>query len=182
VLLAGCTTTADEMDAPPLAEARGPLTAPGYMEMAASSDMFELESSRLAMQMSRNPAIRSFAQMMINDHGRTTNEMMSIGQGLRLGPPPPQMVPHHAEMLERLRTASPADFDRAYKREQVMAHQEALALHRDYADRGDAEPFRAFAARTVPVIEMHYGQAQGLPEYTAMPQPMQAPVRSGERG
>jgi putative membrane protein len=187
-LMAGCATPPpDQTQAPGApADPMAPTSAPGYMAMAASSDMFEIESSRLALQASRDGAVRQFAQMMINDHGRTTSEMMAIAQQQGLAPPPPQMMPHHAEMLERLRSAAPGGFEAAYKREQIMAHQEALNLHRTYAAQGDNEAFRAFAARTVPAIEMHYGHAQSLPEMAMAPQPMpmeQAPPpAAGERG
>lgn len=189
--VAGCMTPMDDRSA--VAEdPMSPLMAPGYIQMAASSDMFEIESSGLALQASRNPAVRSFAQMMINDHSRTSSEMMDAARQIGLDAPPPRMLPHHAEMLERLRAAQPMEFDRAYKAEQIAAHEEALTLHRNYADRGDAPPFRALAARAVPIVEMHYEHARNLPEYAAAPQPVQPysypqpapPVRrrSGERG
>ena len=192
LLLAGCATTPavdTGAEAALTGDPMSPTSAPGYMAMAASSDMFEIESSRLAHQMSRSPAVHQFAQMMINDHSRTSSEMMAAARTLGLTPPPPQMMPHHADMLNRLRTASPADFDMAYKREQIAAHQEALTLHRNFAAQGDAEPLRAVAARAVPVVEMHYGHAQSLPEQAAMapqtytPAPAEtAPIRRGERG
>src|SRR3712207_2371625 len=66
MLLGGCATTEpDDLPPPALAaDPMSPTSAPGYMQMAASSDMFEIESSRLALQMSRNQAVRSFAQMI----------------------------------------------------------------------------------------------------------------------
>lgn len=50
-----------------------------------------------------------------------------------------------------------------YKREQMMAHQEALMMHRTYAARGDNAALRAMAARAVPMIQMHMSRAQALP-------------------
>jgi putative membrane protein len=191
-LLAGCTTMEPDYAAEPaLAEdTMLPTSAPGYMEMAASSDMFEIESSRLALQRSRHPAVRSFAQMMIADHSRTSSEMMAAARQIGLAPPPPRMLPHHMDMLERLRVAPHGDFDRMYKHEQIMAHEEALGLHRNFADRGDAPPFRALAARAVPIIEAHFAHARSLPEHAEMMHPPHhhplppppLPRRSGERG
>ena len=191
--VAGCTTpmTGMEPEGRALAaDAMSPLSAPGYMQMAASSDLFEIESSRMALQMSRNQAVRSFAQTMINDHSRTSSEMTSVAQQIGLDPPPPQMLPHHQDMLQRLREVPLADFDRAYKAEQIAAHEEALTLHRNYADRGDVDPFRTLAARAAPIVEMHLGHARSLPEYAAAPAPEPyypepaPPIRrrAGERG
>lgn len=185
-LLGGCATTNEDMSGPPpLADPMSPLSAPGYMAMAASSDMFEIESSRLALQRSRHPAVRQFAQMMITDHTRTSSEMMAAARELGLSPPPPGMMPHHMEMLDRLRGAAPGEFDAAYKREQLMAHEEALNLHRNYADQGDAPPFRAVASRAVPVVQAHWDHARTLPEMTQVEEtynPAPAERRSGERG
>ncbi len=187
MLFAGCATTAAEDMAEPAAalDPASPLSAPGYMAMAASSDMFEIESSRLALQRSRHPAVRQFAQMMITDHTRTSSEMMAAARELGLSPPPPGMMPHHMEMLDRLRGAAPGEFDAAYKREQLMAHEEALNLHRNYADQGDAPPFRAVASRAVPVVQAHWDHARTLPEMTQVEEtytPAPAERRSGERG
>ena len=191
--VAACTTPMAGMESEASAVAAdptSPLSAPGYMQMAASSDLLEIESSRMALQMSRNQAVRSFAQLMFNDLNRTSSEMIRAAQQIGLDPPPPQLLPHHQDMLQRLREVPLADFDRAYKAEQIAGHEEALALHRNYADRGDAEPFRALAARTAPIVEMHLGHARSLPDYAAAPAPdpyypePAPPVRrrAGERG
>jgi putative membrane protein len=133
------------------------------MEMAHSGDMFEIESSRMAQQMARTPAVRTFADMMIADHTRMMNEMMPMAQSMGMNMASMPMAPHHTAMLDRLRTASAAEFDMMYKREQVMAHREARMLHANYAARGDNSQMKATAARAVPMIEMHMRQAEALP-------------------
>ena len=181
-LLGGCASRAEEE--PPMAastmDPMSPLAAPGFMMMAASSDQFEIQSSRMALQMSRNAQVRSFAQMMIDHHSRTTAELMSLAQANGLNPPPPTLMPQHQAMLDRIRAAAPGDFDAAYKREQIASHEEALSLMRNYSTSGDLPPFRDFAARTSPIIEQHLSQAQALPEYMAPMAPQ--PARAGERG
>lgn len=39
-----------------------------FVTMAASSDMFEIQSSQLAMQNSKQDSVRQFAEMMVADH------------------------------------------------------------------------------------------------------------------
>ena len=140
-----------------------PTRAADYMKMAHSGDMFEIESSQMALQMSRNEAVRSFAQMMVTDHTRMMNEMMTLAAGMNMDMSSMPMMPHHAQMLQRLRAASAAEFDMMYKREQVMAHQEGRMMHGTYAARGDNPALRAMAARAVPMIQGHLTRAQGLP-------------------
>lgn len=178
LLVAGCSSSRPEepIETAPALDPMSPLAAPGYLAMAASSDQFEIESSRVALQMSQNPAVRSFAQMMIDHHTRTTQEAATIAQANGMAPPPPTLMPAQQAALDRVRAAAPADFDATYKREQIAGHQEALTLHQNYAAQGDTQVLRDFATRTVPIIQQHLSQAQGLPDYAP------PPPRAGERG
>lgn len=166
ILVSGCSTMmADKMGMNGRTAAGSmaiPTTASAYIEMAHSSDMFEIESSQHALQMSQAPAVRSFAQMMVNDHTRMMNEMaMTPDMGMNMSSMP--MMPRHMAMMQRLRAASAADFDMMYKREQMMAHEEALMMHRAYAARGDNPALKAMAARAVPMIQMHMSRVRALP-------------------
>jgi predicted outer membrane protein len=46
-----------------------------YRAMAMQSDAFEIASSRLALERSRNPAVRAYAQQMIRDHSMTSEAL-----------------------------------------------------------------------------------------------------------
>ena len=46
-----------------------------YRMMAAQSDAFEIASSQLALERSRNPAVRRYAQNMIQDHTMTSQAL-----------------------------------------------------------------------------------------------------------
>ncbi len=182
---AGCATQpAAVVEAPMPAVAavdpNSPLAAPMYMQMAASGDLFEIQSSQLALQMSQNAGVRAMAQMLIADHTRMSNEMRVAAATAGLTPPPPALLPHHAQMLEQLRAAAPGTFDLAFRDAQIAAHTEALQLHQNYASGGDHPALRAVAARAVPVIQGHLNHAQTL----AAPPPtgVLQPARSGERG
>lgn len=47
-----------------------------YRTMAAQSDAFEIASSRLALERSRNSIVRRYAQEMIQDHSMTSQALM----------------------------------------------------------------------------------------------------------
>ena len=55
-----------------------PMTAEGFRAMALQSDAFEIASSQLALQQSRNPAIRSFARQMVQDHSMTSQALVQF--------------------------------------------------------------------------------------------------------
>ena len=150
--LSGCATMGAPMD-------MTPSSAPAYVAMAASSDMFEIESSRLALQRSRNAMNRMHAEMMIRDHMNTTTQLKAAAASAGLGVPM-QMLPIHAAMLDALSRST--SFDATYKRQQVMSHQQALALHDNYARRGDVPQLRGVAAAAVPVVRGHLDHSQRM--------------------
>jgi putative membrane protein len=145
--LAGCDTLM-----PPAAPAMNPLRAPGFVALAASSDMFEIESSRMALQRAQDPMLRMHAELMIRDHTNTSAQLSAAAQSLGI-PVPVQMQPMHLSMLDAL-SRSP-NFDATYRQQQLSSHQQALNLMSNYARHGDVPQLRGLAAATVPVIRSH---------------------------
>jgi putative membrane protein len=86
---------------------------------------------------------------------------MAAANAAGVPPMTPQLMPMQADMMARLQSA--ANFDRAYAREQVMAHEMALRLHQNYAARGDAPALRAVASTAVPVVRQHLAMARRWP-------------------
>jgi putative membrane protein len=148
---------ASAQDAPP-----APTTANAYLAQASSGDQFEIQSSQRALQISQDPSIKSTAQMIIADHTRLSSELQAAATAAGIAPPPPVLAPRHAQMLDRLQRTTATRFDQAYRQAQVVAHREALALHRTYADRGDTPALKQAATRAVPVIEMHLQHVEAL--------------------
>lgn len=190
--LSACATNEDTAATEPMAPAaaavdpNSPLAAPNYMMMAASSDQFEIQSSQMALQMSQNPAVQSFARLLIAHHQATSQNLMTAAQSAGLTPPPPALQPMHQQMLQQLQAAGP-NFDAAFRDIQIQAHQQALELHQGYANGGDVPALRNVAAAAVPVIQQHLTAAQSLNVSTApmqgtTPAPTGTTTRAGERG
>ena len=157
--LAACSTTAIK-DAADVAEAapttdETPETALPYVAMAGSSDMFEIQSSRLQIAQGQDQRLRGFANMMIEHHTRTSRDLMAAAKAARLRPPPPRLVEFQAEMLSRLRPLRGAEFDREYRRQQVVSHELALRLHENYSKAGDNPRLRTAAGATTGVVRQH---------------------------
>jgi putative membrane protein len=137
--------------------------------------------------MSQNPAVRNFGNLLVADHTRTTQLLMSTAQSAGITPPPPSLLPDQQAMLSQLQAAgSGPGFDMAFKNAQIAAHQQGLQLHQNYAASGDVPALRAVAGQAVPIIQMHLNQAQMLnvSPPAPPPPPPTAPTSgsSGERG
>lgn len=139
-----------------------PTAAQPYMMMAGASDLFEIQSSQIALQKSQNPEVRRFAQMLVDHHTQTTATLMQQAQAAGMTPPPPELMPRQRAMIAQLNAADAASFDRVYLTQQVPAHQEALALHGNYAQRGDTPQLRTAAQGAVPIVQQHLTEAQRM--------------------
>lgn len=139
-----------------------PEGAMAYVAMAGSSDMYEIESSRMQQQRGVSGNLRSYAAMMIDHHTRTTAATMAAARAAGMNPPPPMMMPREAAMIARLQNLNGAAFDREYKMQQTMAHEMALALHSNYAKAGDTPSLRATANAAVPVVRGHLAQIRAM--------------------
>jgi putative membrane protein len=138
---------------PPAAAIR---TTAGFVQAAAVSDLYEVQSSRLASMKTRVMDVRRFADMMIADHTATTTQLMQIVS--RSAPtitPPMQPDARRQALLAELMQAQGPDFDRRYVMQQINAHREALMLMEGYAQMGDNAELRQFASATAPKIRMH---------------------------
>ena len=131
-------------------------TLAGYVPNAAMGDMFEIESSTMALGRSQNAEIKKAAQMIINDHKKSSAEMKTILTNVQGAPAlPTELDERRKGMLDNLRGASPADFDDVYLDQQTAAHHEAELLHRNYGANGDNPQLKAFAAKTADIVKGH---------------------------
>lgn len=167
VLLPGCAAT-DSGSASASASAAGsagdltPEDRGAYVMMAGASDLYEIQSSQLALSRAQRPEVRQFAQMLITHHTQTTQQVTAAARAAGLTPPPPRLMPMHAQMIASLDAASGASFDSAYLSQQIPAHEQALALHSNYAQNGDTPALRTAAAAAVPIVQSHLDQTRRL--------------------
>jgi putative membrane protein len=128
------------------------LSASTYVASAASMDLFVIGSSELALRRSSSQRVHEFARMMIEAHKGMSAQLSLAGRRLNLLPSA-TLLPEHQAMLDQLQAAT--DFDGTYRRQQLAVHQKALALHRNYATRGQSPTLKPVAAAAVPMIERH---------------------------
>lgn len=145
---------------PPPAEAK--TSAMPYVMAAGMSDLYEINSSQIALQKSKTPAIRSFATMLIKHHTMTTAATMKAAKKAGLTPPAPALDAGATASITELQSASAADFDRLYIGQQIPAHQAALDLHQSYSTGGDQAPLRMTATTAVPIVKQHIAAALKL--------------------
>jgi putative membrane protein len=138
-------------------------TAQGFAMRAALSDMFEIQSSQMALERSQANEVKAFAQRMVTEHQTMTNELQSALQQANITvAPPSQLDQQKQEIIQQLRDASATDFDDRYIDAQTEAHENTLNLFRDYANNGDTPVLKQLASRSVARIEAHLQTVKAL--------------------
>ena len=131
-----------------------------FVTKVAVSDMFEIQSSKLAAQKG-NENIRAFAQQMITDHTKTSNELKGL-VGKAKAKLPSGLDAEHQKKLDQLQKLGGDQFDTAYASMQVQAHEEAVKLFEAYSSNGDDAQLKSWAGKTLPTLKEHLQRAKGL--------------------
>ncbi|GAC1617710.1 MAG: DUF4142 domain-containing protein [Bradyrhizobium sp.] len=137
-------------------------TTPDFVKEVAISDMFEIESSKLAQQKG-NAAEKTFASQMVTDHTKTSTELKGMVTGGKVKADlPTALDSSHQSKLDKLRGESGKDFSSDYDTVQVSAHKDAVSLFERYAKGGENADLKNWAGKTLPALKHHLDMAQSL--------------------
>jgi len=127
-----------------------------FVDTAAAANQFEIVSSELALTKTKNRKIVTFAKRMIKDHTQIgKNFVAALGKANTGLTPPSGLGDDLDKIMARLKSEDGATFDADYIVVQTKGHQDAVALFAGYAKGGDNPVMKAFAKKTLPIIETH---------------------------
>jgi putative membrane protein len=132
-----------------------------FIKEAATSDMLEIESSKLAQQKG-NATEKTFAGQMITDHTKTSSELKSLVSSDEKVAVPTTLDDSSQKKLDKLRDTKPEDFASEYDPMQVSAHKDAVSLFERYAKGGDDPKLKDWAGKTLPALQHHLDMAQDM--------------------
>lgn len=134
-----------------------------FVTEAADSDMFEIESSKLALERSQDTPTKLFAQQMIADHTKTSEELKGMVSGGKVKATiPTTMSSQQQAMFDDLKTLQGDDFTKMYRSDQEDVHEAAVDLFKRYGDEGENVELKAWAATTRPALEHHLQMAADM--------------------
>jgi putative membrane protein len=137
-----------------------------FVTKAATGDMFEIESSKLAQQRA-DANSKEFAAKMIKDHTETSNELKAlITSGKVRANLPTAMDSAHQTKLDKLKGLNGAGFDLEYDEMQRAAHKDAVSLFEQYSKGGENADLKAFATKHLPHLKEHQKMADALKSST----------------
>jgi putative membrane protein len=97
-----------------------------FVQDVAMKNAAEIELSRLALEKATSPAVKAFAQTMIDEHGAAGDKLKSLisGQAIEW---PAQLDDKHRKTADELTKNQGDDFDREYVKAMVEGHQDFTA-------------------------------------------------------
>lgn len=133
-----------------------------FVREASASDLFEIESSKLALERG-NEQTKGFAQQMITDHEKVTGSLKQmIESGKLKATPSPTLSSSQSEMLDDLKELNGAEFDGQYREDQVTAHENAVDLFKRYSEGGDHAELKKWASDNLPALQHHLEMVQAM--------------------
>lgn len=134
-----------------------------FAKMVAVSDMFEIESSKLAQAGAEDAKVKTFAAKMVKDHAETSSELKGlVSSGKVKVELPAALDSSHQSKLDKLKGLKGGDFDKQYKSDQEAAHKDAVSLFERYGKGGDNGDLKAFASKTLPHLQEHLKMAEDM--------------------
>ena len=144
-----------------------------FVAQAAFGNMFEIESSKLALDRSKTGPVKDFAQRMVDDHSAAAVKFKEAVLEAKLAMPPDKLDAKHRAIVDQLAGKQGGDFDQAYIEAQYKAHVETVEPvqglrpgRRGYADarvRGRAAAHPAGASRPRRQDALRVSQRSGPP-------------------
>jgi putative membrane protein len=132
-----------------------------FIEDAAQGGMTEVQLGQIAQEKGAASDVKQFGSRMVADHSKANDELKSLAQqkGVTV---PSRLDRKHQAMVDHFRTLSGPAFDRAYVHNMVKDHQEDAAEFQKAANSARDPDVKAFAGRTLGVIESHLSDVQNL--------------------
>jgi putative membrane protein len=137
-------------------------TTADFVKEVAVSDMFEIQSNKLA-QDKGNAAQKSFASQMVTDHTKTSAELKTlVSTGKVKAELPTALDSSHQSKLDKLKDKNGKEFGSDFNSTQVSSHKDAVSLFERYAKGGENADLKNWAGKTLPALQHHLEMAQAL--------------------
>lgn len=132
-----------------------------FIKEAISSGMMEIELGKLAEEKASNKRVKSFGRIMVNDHSKSGEELRAIASSKNINSPA-SMDDKHNKIVRDLQNKGEGDFDKAYIREMVSAHDKDIDLYKKQAEDGNDPELKSFASKNLPILLMHRDSVQNI--------------------
>jgi len=134
-----------------------------FMNSAAPGNMAEVELGKMASTKAASNDVKQFGQKMVEDHSKANDELKQLAAQKKVKLPP-DVMPGHKQLMEKLSKLSGADFDKAYVMAMVEDHEKDVAAFENASKTAADADVKAFATKTLPTLKMHLEMIKAMAE------------------
>ena len=130
------------------------------MRDIAHSNISEVAAGKLALEKSQSADVKSFAQKMIDDHTKAQQELQTLAdsKGVKL---PTEPDAKHKALMKVMSGLKGETFDKRYlKQGGINDHENTHKLLARVQDKAKDQDLKAYAAKTIVVVDQHLTLAQ----------------------
>ena len=133
-----------------------------FVRDAGNAGLFEVESSRLALEGCQHVGVRGYAGQTVKDADEMINRVKSINNANVGASMPDGLNTDQQAQLAQLASLSGPDFDREYMRSQIAVGELLKKTFTDYGANGESPTMRVYAAKAVTGYEAQILQARTI--------------------
>ena len=130
---------------------------------AADAGLMEVQLGTLALTKASSPEVKSFAQMMVDDHTKANNELKALAQQKNISLPT-VIGNERQRKVENLSEKTGTEFDKEYMDLMVSEHKEAIDEFEDQAEKGKESEVKSWASSKVATLRQHLQEAERIQE------------------
>lgn len=127
-----------------------------FLEDAAKSGMKEVTVAKAVLPRLVNPAVRTFAEMMVTGHTASNLELRTLAEKKGVALPVLNPADHTKEWSGKKEGA-----DKDFIEEMIDDHEDAIERYESASRSKDADVV-AFAQKVLPSLRQHHQQAEAL--------------------
>jgi len=126
------------------------------------NELLEIELSKLAEERG-GVKTKQFASKLLKDHKETSAQLAALVKGGMVKVSFPTVLDSNRQIkLDKLKSLSGADFDKAFEEMQVSIHNDTISLFERYGNGGDHRDLKLFAFKHLPHLQEHWRLARDL--------------------
>lgn len=157
------TTATSSAEEAPASSTTSPVSADQeFVTAAGQAGGTEVKAGQLAETKSSDADVKKFGALMVTQHTELGDELKTIAasNGFTF---PADIGPENQAMLDELAAKSGSEFDQPYSQDMVQGHQQAVQLFENASKNAQNPDLKAWATRSLPIIQMHLEMAEKLP-------------------
>ncbi len=132
-----------------------------FLNQVMEASLLNVAMGKLAAEKGSSDSVKQYGLKMVSDHQRAIAifKRVAAKDGVTL---PDSMDAKHQERLDKLAKLSGPEFDRAYVKDQLKAHQRMVSYFQSEADNGTEAAAQKLATNMLPAVAHHLEDTKEL--------------------